>query len=241
MCSSRAVCAQFVLINTGMFDYIDTKHSPYVQHLGSWVDSHTEKDMLIKIDVQTAKEWRITCYKCYGFGHKGSECVYTTTKARLLCAIPGCGKQHHPRDCFKNRKQQDSAETGNKPTETSHPPKESTEKNQAPGTAPKPAASSGRSEQVKKNLDASRAMKKAARQFDKGEKQEEEAENVEGEVTGDDGNAASGWSDSGVPWDHNAPGDNPGEKTEDKAFGGNGDEKPDWYKPGGDAGGSSGW
>lgn len=147
VCSSRAICAQLVLVNTSVFKYLDSKASPYVRSLVSWVEFHTEKDMLVEMDVATAKEWRITCFKCHGFGHKGSECRYTTTKELLICPMPGCGGNHHPRDCDKSEKHRDSAVTTNKdqpPGATSKPSK-------------RPATRSTRSEQ------SNRAMKKAAR------------------------------------------------------------------------------
>lgn len=55
MCSSRAICAQLVLVNTSMFKFIESPNSPYVRSLVSWVQFHTEKDRLIDIDEPTAK------------------------------------------------------------------------------------------------------------------------------------------------------------------------------------------
>lgn len=153
-----------------MFKFVESQNSPHVRSLVSWAQLHTEKGMLIDLDEQTAKEWRITCYKCYGFGDKGNECMYITTKARLICAIPGCGRQHHPRDCFKDKKLRDSDE----PADKSQALDESTGKAQAPGSTSQADASSTtrptRSEQSKKNLEASRAMKKAARKLPKGQR-----------------------------------------------------------------------
>ncbi|KAK7711050.1 hypothetical protein SLS63_012752 [Diaporthe eres] len=112
-----------------MFKFIESQNSPYVRSLVSWVEFHTEKDMLIDLDLQSAKEWRITCYKCYGFGQKGNECMYNTTKTRLICGIPSCGRQHHSRDCFKDKNLRDSDRSADK----SQAPDESTDKAEAPG------------------------------------------------------------------------------------------------------------
>lgn len=158
VCSSRAICAQLVLFNSSVFDRFESKSSPYVESLVSWVNFHTKKDMVIKMNVETAKEWRISCYKCYQFGHKGDECKYTTTKAIIICPLAGCHKIHHPRDCYKKEKSQASVESADKvkaPGATSQP--------SAPPTRPT------RSEQSKKNLEANRAAKKAARKLAKGE------------------------------------------------------------------------
>lgn len=200
VCSSRAVCAQLVLVNTSMFKFIESQNSPYVRSLVSWVEFHTEKGMLIDLDLRSAKEWRITCYKCYGFGHKGNECMYNTTNTRLIClicGIPGCGRQHHPRDCFKDKNLRDSAESADK----SQALDESTGKAEAPGSTSQADASSPtrptRSEQSKKNLEASRAMKKAARKLAKGQDQEDETQNGEGEATGGNDTKPNDWSTSG--------------------------------------------
>lgn len=166
--------------------------------------------MVVGIDVHTAMEWRITCFKCHRFGHKGSECKYTTTKERLICPKPGCGRNHHPRDFYKPEKHRESAVT--------------TDKARAPGATSKPsqppATRPTRSEQSKKNLEASRAMKKAARKLAQGEDLEEEVQTGDGEVAGfgdvDAGLGAggeNGWS---------APGDNLGMLAERETASGNG-------------------
>lgn len=208
VCSSRAICAQLVLVNTSMFKFVESQNSPYVRSLVSWVHSHTEKGMLIDLDHQTAKEWRITCCKCYGFGHNVNECMYNTTKARLICGIPGCGGQHHSRDCFKDKNLRDSDGSADK----SQAPDESTDKAEAPGTTSQADASSTtrptRSEQSKRNLQASRAMKKAARKLEKGQEQEEETQNGEGEATGGNDTKPNDWSTSGGNtggWSDSAP------------------------------------
>ncbi|KAI7783089.1 hypothetical protein LA080_012542 [Diaporthe eres] len=181
---SKAICAQLVLVNTSMFKFVESQNSPYVRSLISW---------------------------CYGFGHNGNECMYNTTKARLICGIPGCGGQHHSRDCFKDKNLRDSDGSADK----SQAPDESTDKAEAPGTTSQADASSTtrptRSEQSKKNLQASRAMKKAARKLAKGQEQEEETQNGEGEATGGNdtkpndwstsGGNTGGWSDSAPSWD----------------------------------------
>lgn len=101
-------------------------------------------------------------------------------------------------------------------------PDESADKAQTPGTTPQADASSttrpARSEQSKKNLEASRALKKAARKLAKGEEQEEEVQTDEPNASGGDdteandwstsGGNAGGWSDSGPPMDPNADGGN---------------------------------
>lgn len=138
-----------------------------------------EKDMVVTIDDQTAKEWKIVCYKCYGFGHKGNECVYNTTMARLICPLPGCGKQHHPRDCYKDNKTRASTAT----TDKAQAPVESTDKAQAPGTTSQPTPSAatgpGRDEQAKKKLQASRDFKKAMRKMARGEDEEEDTQDID--------------------------------------------------------------
>lgn len=97
VCSSRSICAQLVLINTSMLERPGSKNSPAVENLVAWVKFHQAQGMLIDMDTETAKKYRIACTKCYGVGHKGSECPYSTGK-RLIC--PNCGSEHHPRDCY---------------------------------------------------------------------------------------------------------------------------------------------
>lgn len=171
VCSSRAICAQLVLVNTSVFNHKSWK-SPHVRSLTAWIESHKKKDTFISIDGQTAKQWRITCFKCYGFGHKGDACKYTTTKEILICPKPGCGRKHHPRDCYKRDKNRDPVVSTGKALG----PVEPTEKAQAPATTSQqsaaPAIPTTRSEQAKKMLKANRAMKKAARKFAKNENYE---------------------------------------------------------------------
>lgn len=96
VCSSRSICAQLVLINTSMLERVEFKNSPAVRNLAAWVQFHQEKDMLIDMDTETAKQYRIVCFKCYAIGHKGSECPSMMGKP-LIC--PNCEGEHHPRDC----------------------------------------------------------------------------------------------------------------------------------------------
>lgn len=83
--SSRSICAQLVLMNTKMLDRLDSKNSPTVLNLVQWVQFH-EKGMLVSMDFETAKEFRTTCNKCYGFGHKFAECPFNKGKS-LICAM----------------------------------------------------------------------------------------------------------------------------------------------------------
>lgn len=83
--SSRSICAQLVLMNTKMLDRLDSKNSPTVLNLVQWVQFH-EKGMLVSTDFETAKEFRTTCNKCYGFGHKFAECPINKGKS-LICAM----------------------------------------------------------------------------------------------------------------------------------------------------------
>lgn len=168
VCSSRAICAQLVLFNSSVLNRFESKSSPCVQSLAAWVNFHTKKDMVIEMNVETAKEWRISCYKCYQFGHKGDECKYTTTNAIVICPLAGCHKIHHPRDCYKKEKSQAPVESADK----AQPRVESADKVKAPGATSQPSAPSThrtRSEQAKKNLMANRGMKKLARKLAKGE------------------------------------------------------------------------
>lgn len=172
VCSSRAKRAQLVLFNSSVFDRIESKSSPYVQSLVSWVQSHTKKGMVIETNAETAKEWRVSCYKCYRFGHKGDACIYTTTKATIICPLAGCHKNHHPRDCYKKKKAQAPVEPADKseaPAKSTHKAEKSVE------SVDKAPYRPTRSEQAKKNLEASRGMKKLARKLAKGEDIDEEA------------------------------------------------------------------
>lgn len=166
VCSSRARCAQLVLFNSSVFDRFESKSSPCVRSLVSWVKFHTKKDMVIEMNVETAKEWRISCYKCYRFGHKRDECKYNTSNASIICPLAGCHKNHHPRDCQKTEKAQapvDPADKSGAPAKSAEKAQASTESIEKAPTRPT------RSEQAKKNLKANRGMKKLARKLAKGE------------------------------------------------------------------------
>lgn len=84
-----------------MLEGVESQNSPAVRNLVAWVKFHQEKGMMIDMDTESAKEFRIICHKCYGIGHKGSDCQYTTDKP-LLCII--CGGRHHPRDCYRGKR-----------------------------------------------------------------------------------------------------------------------------------------
>lgn len=73
------------------------------------------------MDFESSKEFGLICLKCYGIGHKVSECSYTTGKP-LVCAF--CGGKHHPRDCFRGKKGKSTStaiEDAQDPVETPAP------------------------------------------------------------------------------------------------------------------------
>lgn len=118
VCSSRAICAQLVLINTSIFEHVESKNSPSVRNLVAWVQFHQQKDMFIDMDIETAKSYCTVCSKCYGIDHKSPDCPYLIEKP-LNC--PNCGQQHHPRDCYKvksNSVRAKAVEQVKKPAET---------------------------------------------------------------------------------------------------------------------------
>lgn len=103
--------------------------SPRLRPLsGTWYNGfifHRKMGMLIKIDTETAKEYRIVCHECYGIGHKGSDCAYNKGQS-LICL--NCGGKHHPRNCYRTKnaktiKVEQPAETS-KPIETAPTPRE---------------------------------------------------------------------------------------------------------------------
>lgn len=49
VCSSRAVCAQVVLINKSMLNHVKSKNAPAVRNLLAWVEFHETRGMLIEI------------------------------------------------------------------------------------------------------------------------------------------------------------------------------------------------
>lgn len=102
-CSSRAISAQVVLINRSVIDRAASKVAPSVRNLVSWAEFHESNGMLIELDITTAKSLRMLCWKCYVVGHKGSECPFIYTNDKLICPKPGCGGDHHPRDCYRSK------------------------------------------------------------------------------------------------------------------------------------------
>lgn len=62
------------LINTLMLECVESKNSPVVRNLVAWVQFHEAIDMFFSMDIETAKLYRIVCFKCYAVGHKGFEC-----------------------------------------------------------------------------------------------------------------------------------------------------------------------
>lgn len=103
VCSSRAISAQVVLINRSAIDSAVSKVAPSVRNLNSWAEFHESNDMLTELDITTAQGLKVVCWKCYMVGHRGSECPFIYTNTELICPKPGCGGDHHTRDCYRSK------------------------------------------------------------------------------------------------------------------------------------------
>lgn len=97
VCSSRAISGQLVLINKRIIRPNDSRNAPNLRNLVAWMSDHEHDGMFHSLDDDMAKDLRIVCLRCKLFGHKSNECPIVTTGKKLRC--PGCGKNHHPRDC----------------------------------------------------------------------------------------------------------------------------------------------
>lgn len=100
-CSSRAISGQLILMNKSIIRPTDSKNAPNLRNLVAWMRDHEHDEMLHSLGWETAKALRTVCLRCKKFGHKSTECPIVITKQKLVCPMRDCGKNHHPRDCYR--------------------------------------------------------------------------------------------------------------------------------------------
>jgi hypothetical protein len=108
-----------LLFNKSIIDLAESKDARNFRNPVAWFQFHERLDMVVTMDIATAEELRVVCRKCHMWGHKGYECRFNATNKVLVCPRPNCGRNHHLRDCYRDKGDRTLTREARKPHATS--------------------------------------------------------------------------------------------------------------------------